>query len=394
MKNLKIFIKQFVFPASILGGTIIGAGMFTLPRVFAEIGYVMGLLYFGLFAAVFSLVHLMYADIILRSGGKLQFAAYARRYLGNWSFGPVALISTIGFFLSLTIYLSLSSSFVGLIFPVNIQFSILIFWALASFVIFFEVRKVAFLELLIIAGKIILIGILFYLGLQQSGTPLSHVTAMGNPSNWGLSLLILPFGPILFSLAGRAAITSFVSYFRAERIPTSFMKSAIVWGTIIPVFIYLLFIVGVAGLSGSISADSISGLVASAHSSYAVLCMVGLLGVIALFGTYVLIGRAIQDSLVNDLYFPKWNAALLVVALPPMLYFVGLNNFFSLVSIVGGIFIACEALFIVLVWQGANHAKKERKLIMHLGEKTALAIFLILFVGLAYEIISLFSLAF
>jgi len=118
---------------------------------------------------------------------------------------------------------------------------------------------------------------------------------------------------------------------------------------------------------------------------------VGFLGLTAIFSTYILVGRSIRDSLIYDLDFPRWHAALLVVALPIMFYFAGLNNFFYLVGIIGGIFVSCDALLVVLIWQALNHSGKERKLITRLGSKTAFIIFLVIFLGLAYEIFSLLS---
>ena len=42
--NKKTF-SQFIFPTSLLAGTIIGAGMFALPYLFEKSGIILGLLY-------------------------------------------------------------------------------------------------------------------------------------------------------------------------------------------------------------------------------------------------------------------------------------------------------------------------------------------------------------
>lgn len=385
MRRLKIFLKHYFFPAGILSGTIIGAGMFALPYVFKETGWIAGLAYFLFFGIVFSLVHLMYADIILRSGGKPHFAYYAKKYLGLWSFGAAVMISTVGFFLILTVFLTLSASFMKLIFPVDAWMVVLVFWALASLAVFIEIKKVAFLELIITLGMILIVTFLFFLGAGKTGDFIFR-NALGNFS-W--EVFILPFGPILFALAGRPAILSVVTYFRKVRLPVNSIKPAIIGGTLTPVAVYILFILGVAGLSSKISSDAVSGL---SSSPYPILLGVGFLGLAAIFSTYILVGRSIRDSLIYDLAFPRWHAALLVIALPVMLYFAGLDNFFTLVGIAGGIFISVDMILVVLIWQAVNHTGIKRKLITRLGSKTAFIAFLVIFMGLVYEIFSLISL--
>ena len=322
--------------------------------------------------------------IFWEGGGKQYFVYYAKKYLGTWSFGAAIIISTVGFFLILTVFLTLSASFLKLILPIDELAAVLIFGSLASLAVFFEIKKVAFLELVITLGMILIVAILFFLGLGDTGNFI-----LGNAlGNFGWEVLILPFGPILFALAGRPAVLSVVAYFREVRLPISLMKPAIVGGTLAPIFVYILFILGIVGLSRNISSDAVSGLLGS---SYPILVSVGFLGLTAIFSTYILVGRSIRDSLIYDLDFPRWHAALLVVALPIMFYFAGLNNFFYLVGIIGGIFVSCDALLVVLIWQALNHSGKERKLITRLGSKTAFIIFLVIFLGLAYEIFSLLS---
>ena len=382
--SFKTFVRNFLFPASILSGTIIGAGMFALPYVFAEVGYMLGVLYFVLFAAILSVVHLMYADIILRSGGKPQFAYFAKKYLGDWSFYPAILVGTVGLILVLTIYLVLSVSFVRLVAPVPAEAIVTIFWLMASLAVFVEIRKIAMLELFFTLSTVLIVGVLFYLGVPRLGVFISEKSWV----SFSPALFILPFGPILFAFTGRTAIPSIINYFKKTNLSIKALKAVIIWGTMAPIFIYLLFIAGIAGLSGRISSDAVSGLFLP---SFAVLLGVGILGLVEIFSTYILVGRSIRDSLVYDLNFSSWSAALLVVALPITLYLSGLQNFFSLVGIVGGIFLAAELLFIVLIWRALNNEGGEQKLIRHLGPKTVFSILVILFGGFLYEIFSLLA---
>ena len=66
--------KNFILPAGLLAETIIGAGMFALPYVFQKSGIGLGLFYLFFFGLVSILIHLMYADIILRTSENHRFA--------------------------------------------------------------------------------------------------------------------------------------------------------------------------------------------------------------------------------------------------------------------------------------------------------------------------------
>ena len=85
---MKRIFSQLVFPTSLLATTIIGAGMFALPYLFNKAGIATGLFYLFIFGAVFALIHLMYADIIVRTSENRRFSGYAKIYLGrlgHWS---------------------------------------------------------------------------------------------------------------------------------------------------------------------------------------------------------------------------------------------------------------------------------------------------------------------
>ncbi len=157
--------KNIILPASLLAGTIIGAGVFALPFVFKEAGIVTGLFYLGFFSVCFTIIHLMYAEIILKTEGAHRFSGYAKIYLGNWGFWSAILMTIIGMILVLTIYLILSISFTNLIIPVQFNIfdssKLLIFWLFGSAAIFLGIRQMAFWEFLITSSIVIIILIIF-----------------------------------------------------------------------------------------------------------------------------------------------------------------------------------------------------------------------------------------
>ena len=58
--------KNFIVAIALLAGTIIGAGIFSLPYVFKVVGFWVGVLCLVLFTGVYTVIHLMYAAVIKR----------------------------------------------------------------------------------------------------------------------------------------------------------------------------------------------------------------------------------------------------------------------------------------------------------------------------------------
>ena len=67
-----------------------------------------------------------------------------------------------------------------------------------------------------------------------------------------------------------------------------------------------------------------------------------------------MIGFDIERTLFQDLGWGRFSRILLVLGGPLLLYFAGLRNFLTLVSIAGGIFLSLEGIFVVCLWLRAK----------------------------------------
>lgn len=341
--------KNLILPAGILAGAIIGAGIFALPFVFANAGIITGLFYLALFCFVLIVIHLMYAEVIIKTEGEHRFPGYVKIYLGKISFWLANLTSVLGMLLTLTVYLILSASFLWLILPTSFDASdilkILFFWLLGSAAIFMEIRRLAFSEFLITIGIVLIAFLLFIFGAFNFGKIISASTL-------DFKNIFLPYGVILFALSGRVAIPAVINYFQKIKQPISKARQPIILGTLISAFVYLLFVFGVLGLSGAVSEDAVSGLVNNV--SPFVLFLVGIFGLISIWSSYIVVGLDVKNTLRYDLNFPKILAGLVVIGTPLFLLFAGFYNFLILIGVVGGVFISLEGIFIVLMWLKAR----------------------------------------
>lgn len=362
---MRISSKNFLISTGLLSGTIIGAGIFSLPYVFKTTGLLAGIFYLILGATVYIVIYRMYAEVITKTPGDHRFVGYTRMYLGEGASLLAVLMAIVQTILVLTIYLILSQSFANLITgPEYGLASMIVFWLIGSTIIFIGARRLAWLESIITIGMIAVILIIFILGLVNGRSFLDG----GALPDWGKFLL--PLAPILFSLAGRQAIPDLVKL-------NGDYKKPIFFGVVIPAIVYLIFVLSIWALSPVVTQDAVSGLVGNV-STLVVLAVVGFFGILSLISSYGTVGMDVYESLEFDLKFPLWLRASLIIFGPLVLYFAGLQSFITLVSFVGGIFLALEGIFIVWMWRKAT--KKPLSLLATL----TLAVFV---VALIYEIL-------
>lgn len=354
---IKSWYKKYVLPASILAGTIIGAGIFSLPYVFVRSGWVMGITYLFVLTGAVWIIHSMFAEVILRVGEEHRFVGYVRILLGEAPFRIAIITSVFGLMLTLTAYLVLGISFINLLYPQGSELAkVVLFWLLGSLLVLVRIRLLALLEFLVVIGLLFIIAFIFILGLGEWDK-------FGSLSRVDAGYLFLPFGPILFSLIGRTAIPSVINYISDAGLPFSLVKRAMLFGTVVPALCYLLFIVGIIGLSDNVTIDSVSGLRATAPQ--AVLFIIGIFGLLSLLSTYIVLGIDVGKNLILDLHFPKTVSLATVIVLPMAFYLFGLKNFLGLVSVIGGVFVSLEAAMIALMWKKIGVATFKRALIAY-----------------------------
>lgn len=326
---------KLILQTSLLTGTIIGAGVFSLPFVFSQSGFLLGLFLLVIAAIATILTLLMYADLALRTKGEHRFIGFADIYLGKGVRWLTILMTIVEMLLVLTIYLILSASFSSLFLSAGSELEkILIFWFIGSFAVFLTLRRVAFLEFLITGGIIAVIGIVFVLSFSN--------IEIAKFSTFNISNFLLPLAPLIFAFSGRVAIPSLVMYSREK------VKRAVIAGVAVPAVIYIVFIASVLALSPTVSQDAVNGLVGVLPKG--AILLIGVLGILSLFSSYITIGVDIRRSLLVDLKLPAGLRALIVAGAPLGFYFMGFKSFIGLVDFVGGIFLALEGLMIAAMW--------------------------------------------
>lgn len=347
---MKAFLKEVMVPAMMFASAIIGAGMFSLPQIFARSGVLTGVLYLLLMGVVVSLVHKKYAEIIEAEEENKRFPEYAEKYLGEGGKIIGNATSIIGIVFSLVIYISLSGSFMSAIFPALPETAgAVIFFTAASLFIAAGVTSFAAFDS-ILFGIILLIVIAIAVIGAIKGDFFSAARII-DPVN-----VLLPLGPVLFALNGRAAISSIREFFKKKRYARKNFSKALAIGTAIPVVIYGLFSFGIISLSGSgISADAISGI---SHMPYWFIAVFAVLGIVALITSHIFLGFELKEVISREMKTGKVPAFFLAIGVPLILYLLGMNNFEALIGVAGGIFLALEMIMIVFMHRRMTGKKK------------------------------------
>ena len=191
------------------------------------------------------------------------------------------------------------------------------------------------------------------------------------------------FGIFVFALAGLSVIADAREIFKSESVKK--LKAAIIFGTTLPFFLYLLFIFGVlSAADGGASKDAISGLAGVLGTGAVKLGAI--VGILAVFTSFIALGFDLKQIYELDLKTPKFFSWAAVMLIPLGIYLLGADDIVKLISIVGGIFIAVDGIIVLLILRKLRGAGGGIRLLPD-SPIPQLFIGTVLFLGIVYELI-------
>jgi amino acid permease len=341
--------------------------MFSLPYLARLVGVVPAMGYLVGFALVYWAIYRMYAALLEARGEDRQFVALAESYLPHRVGFCVGRAIFLELILVLAVYLILAPSFIAYLAPGLGLIGAVLFWVFGSVAIFAKLRWLGWAEMASIVAIIAIACAVYLMG--SGGTLPASASA---PS---LAALLLPFGPLLFSFAGRPAIHEVVSLRRDS--PRTFrLAPVLLLGMLVPVAVYAIFILGVLRLNPSVGPDAAAGLLGYAPPW--LLAALGALGLVALWTSYAVIGANVREIMTRDLKVRHSIAAAIAVVGPLALYLVGVRDFLEAVGFSGGALLALEGLAIIAMWRRAFPT--------HPWRRASLLLSPVFLAALAYEV--------
>ncbi len=337
--------KNFLLAASVLIGVMVGAGIFAIPYAVSRSGLIPGFFYFLVLGIAILFIHLFFGEIILRTKEKCRLSGFGQKYLGRSGkiLSSVAVI--LGVTGALLAYLILAGDFLAILFSSfvdlsNFHFS-LIFGIILSYFIFRGVKLIAPTELLTNFIFFLVIFIIFFFCFPKIN--FSNFVLFNQPD------LFLPFGVILFSLIGWSAIPEMVEILKTHEEKKN-LKKIIISATIVVIIFYVLFTIGVVGISGkNTSSDALSGLMPFLGPK--IIFWGALAGLITLADSFLVLGLYLRNTFICDFKISKNSAFLIACGLPIFLFLIGFRSFIGTIGFVGTIVGALEGILIILIFR-------------------------------------------
>ncbi len=340
--------------AAIVTAATVGDGVFALPYVFAQAGWLLCIGYIIVLGAIVITAHAVYSETLKKVGERERLLGLARKYFGEGGFWVGFLAIFLGLLLTLVAYLILGTQFLHLGFPgLPTNIGLIIFWIFVATAVLVNDSRVIELELLGILFTSIVIVLIFLTALPNVGFDGSPVV------NW--SSAFLPFGAVLFSLAGWTSVEPAYESQKARGRRRFAAWQPLALGTLFAALLYMMFASGILGTATHITPDTISGLGDwPSWKRY----IVAALGIFAVWTVSMPISREIKNSLEKDLKWNKFSSRGLIILFP--IACVGLNNFLTVVGIVGGVFLSTQYLLIVSVGRQALDLSLAKRVILDL----------------------------
>lgn len=337
MKKSKSYYSEFFQAVFLLVGTVIGAGIFSLPFAFMRSGWLLSLLGLIGLTLVSLIINLFYARVIVGSPGDHQLPGYAKKYLGTggkWLGFFCIFFSAWGAMLA---YVILGGDFLGLLFghSPGILLSLL-FWSWGSFFVWGGIKTISVIESWLTAtliGVCLLVPILGLPFFSQQNIVLKESSSFAF------------YGPVLFSLSGLGVIPEVEEILRKKRF---LLPRAIGLGMIISAVVYFVFGFGILGISGAATTtDALTGLI----SFSPFLTKIGALcGALATFTSFLSLGNVLREMFFRDLRWSLKTSQFISVTLCLPAVFLTLTYFLPIISLTGSLAIGSGSLLVLIIF--------------------------------------------
>jgi len=370
-----------------LMGTIIGAGVLGIPYVVAKSGFLLGFIWTVGLGLAFLLLNLFVGEVVLRTKSEHQLAGYAEKYLGRWGKLAMGFAVVFGTYGALIAYLIGEGATMYAIFSFGspLLFSILFFFV-GFMIVYLGIKATGKAELILVSLLLVIVILLGVFSFNRINV--SYFTL----ADW--SFAVLPYGVILFAYMGLAAVPEMAEEFGKDK---KQMKKAILIGSIIPIFTYVLFAAVVVGLVGVENFnllganERIATIALSLYSNPILGTLANFLVILTMFTSFLSLSMALMQIYEFDYGFKHRWAMLLTFIIPLIVVALNITSFITLLGIVGAFTGGVNGIVCVLMYWKAKK-KGDRKPEYSLPRYTFLG-YLLIFIfalGIAYEVYHLF----
>lgn len=365
-------------------GSIMGAGILGLPYALSHGGVLNGFLLMVVVGIMIMFLHLFVGEIVLSSKNAHQLTGYANKYLGpvgKWLMFQTFMVASYG---SLLAYIIGGGEVLQALFGGNNKLWTLLFFCIGSVLLYIGlkvIKKIGFILMFALLGVIIILAI----------ACLGHWESV-NLVRFDAMQLFAPYGVVLFSFLGASSI------YQARKIlegREKLLKQTIIISSLLPLAIYILFVVIVVGVTGLSTTE-----IATVGLGNVIGPEINILGNIFAFLTlstsFLVLGNAVKETyfydfdLIEDKELDRFVSWILTISIPLFLFIMGNTDFIQILSFVGAIAGGLEGILLVLIYRKLKLRGASRKPEYTIKKYEILALILLfMFIGgIVYTLIT------
>lgn len=344
MKNKQLTIVE---SACIITGYGIGGGVMAMPYLAQRNGCLMSLLILAAAFLASFILHVMIAELAVKSGGGSQIIEVFSRYLFQGKYKKVLtlaffVIMALVLFTNLAAYISGAAEIISELLGISLWLSRLLFYAAAASVVLFGLKAVGVSEKLAVGVIFLLVGLLACFSMLHIQNPL--------PVNAGsITEGLAYFGMGMFAFSAFFSVPQAVSGLGGDG---KKVRKAVFLG-LLNNFI-LITVITVRALLSSAQVTEVAMIGWSKGiGSWAE--MVGsLFTILAMLTTYWSISLALADIVEEQLKLSR-RLCWVIATLPSLaLTFAGLGGFMEFMRLAGGLIAILIALLVVPAFRKAS----------------------------------------
>ena len=399
--------KKFLMAITTLIGTIVGAGMLGIPFVISQVGFVYGSFLIIVLGLAFLMLNLFLGEIVLRTKKPHQVTGYAEKYLRKTGKRFMMVPLLINGYGALIAYLIGEGATLHSIFGWGEPlYYTLIFFVVTFIIISRGVKATGTMELILISLLFVVVGIIgllsydkiqltnllgidttIFMNLAGSLFGSGFMAFLGSIKNVlfsNIGIFIAPYGVILFALMGSPAIPEIRQIFDKDR---KKMKKAIIFGSLTPILLYIIFtfiVVGSIGFQNFSLLEAnqrIATVALSIYTNPILGLFANLLAVLAMFTSFLTLGLALVDMYHLDYNLKRTYALALAFLVPLIIVLFDVTSFIAILGLTGAFAGGLDAILVILMYWKVKRLG-ERKPEYQMGKHKILGIVLILLFAL------------
>lgn len=183
---------------SLMVGAGVGAGIMAVPFLTERVGFIGLAIILPVAWAASSLIHLMLAEVLFRTGQDLQIVELMRLYVlrgraGRWLLWVVFTLLSIAFLANLAAYVSGAGEILSNLFGINRRLAEFLVYGISAGVVFFGLRAVGIAERF---GALALVGLVAAIGVGAFSLPFNMLPGLSGTATQWLAL----YGMVMYAL--------------------------------------------------------------------------------------------------------------------------------------------------------------------------------------------------